>query len=230
MNFDYTFITLWGFILFEPMVILTNLVMFITALYYFKQLWSYNHRYSRQKALFILMIGISGLFGSVAHAVHFQLGDTFFNTVLFLMNSISLLSILFCFSAAYYYLSKETGGKKWVNAFVWIWIIALVVITFLQNEFVLVKIHAAIVLVFTLIVYSLYTTRYDPGSKYIVFGILVAFMSIVTHSLKINLHEWFNYKDISHVIMIASLYLIYKGADLNSENLLAEVPVRTIEK
>jgi hypothetical protein len=225
MNFDYTFITVKGFILFEPMVILTNLIMFAMALYYFRQLWSYNHRYSRQKALFILMIGISGIFGSIAHAVHFQLGDTFFNTVLFLMNSLSLLSILFCFSAAYYYLSKEKGGKKWVNTFVWLWVIALLIITFLQNEFVLVKIHAGIVLVFSLIVYSLYDTRKDPGSKYIVSGILVAFLSIVTHSLRINLHEWFNYKDISHVIMIVSLYLIYKGADLNSENLLAEVPV-----
>lgn len=225
MNFDYTFITVKGFILFEPMIILTNLIMFAMALYYFRQLWSYNHRYSRQKALFILMIGISGIFGSIAHAVHFQLGDTFFNTVLFLMNSLSLLSILFCFSAAYYYLSKEKGTKKWVNTFVWLWVIALLIITFLQNEFVLVKIHAGIVLVFSLIVYSLYDTRRDPGSKYIVSGILVAFLSIITHSLRINLHEWFNYKDISHVIMIVSLYLIYKGADLNSENLLAEVSV-----
>lgn len=225
MNFDYTFITVRGFILFEPMIILTNLIMFAMALYYFRQLWSYNHRYSRQKALFILMIGISGIFGSIAHAVHFQLGDTFFNTVLFLMNSLSLLSILFCFSAAYYYLSKEKGTKKWVNTFVWLWVIALLIITFLQNEFVLVKIHAGIVLVFSLIVYSLYDTRRDPGSKYIVSGILVAFLSIITHSLRINLHEWFNYKDISHVIMIVSLYLIYKGADLNSENLLAEVSV-----
>ncbi|MBL7903075.1 MAG: hypothetical protein JNK73_13850 [Bacteroidia bacterium] len=207
------------------MIILTNLIMFAMALYYFRQLWSYNHRYSRQKALFILMIGISGIFGSIAHAVHFQLGDTFFNTVLFLMNSLSLLSILFCFSAAYYYLSKEKGTKKWVNTFVWLWVIALLIITFLQNEFVLVKIHAGIVLVFSLIVYSLYDTRRDPGSKYIVSGILVAFLSIITHSLRINLHEWFNYKDISHVIMIVSLYLIYKGADLNSENLLAEVSV-----
>lgn len=225
MNFDYTFITVRGFILFEPMIILTNLIMFAMALYYFRQLWSYNHRYSRQKALFILMIGISGIFGSIAHAVHFQLGDTFFNTVLFLMNSLSLLSILFCFSAAYYYLSKEKGTKKWVNTFVWLWVIALLIITFLQNEFVLVKIHAGIVLVFSLIVYSLYDTRRDSGSKYIVSGILVAFLSIITHSLRINLHEWFNYKDISHVIMIVSLYLIYKGADLNSENLLAEVSV-----
>ncbi len=224
MNFDYTFITIKGFILFEPMVILTNLILFACALYYFRQLWSYNHRYSRQKALFILMIGISGLFGSVAHAVHFQLGDAFFNTMLFLMNSISLLSILFCFSGAYYYLSKEKGTKKWVNTFVWLWVIVLLIVTYLKNEFVLVKIHAGIVLLFSLIVYSLYDTRKDPGSKYIVSGILVAFLSIITHTLRINLHAWFNYKDISHVIMIASLYLIYKGVDLNSENLLADEP------
>jgi len=212
------------------MVIVTNLILFACAIYYFRQLWNFNHRYSRQKALFILMIGISGIFGSIAHAVHFQLGDAFFNTVLFLMNGLSLVSILFCFSGAYYYLTKEKGAKKWVNVVVWLWLITLLIITFQQNKFLLVKIHAGIVLVFSLIVYSLYDTRNDPGSKYIVSGILVAFLSIVTHSLKINIHEWFNYKDISHVIMIVSLYLIYKGVVLNSESLLARKPVPVVSQ
>jgi hypothetical protein len=75
------------------------------------------------------------------------------------------------------------------------------------------------VLLYSFIVHLITYFRKQPGSGVIAGGILVSFLSILTHSIRLSFSEWFNYKDVSHVIMIISIIFIFVGAKLKMDNL-----------
>jgi hypothetical protein len=164
----------------------------------------------------MFFLGISSFFGAIDHAIHYQLGTIFFKGILFLMNAFSLASIYFCFRAAYTYTNLHKEPSKKYIYFVIVWISILLILSAVTGNFEIIKIHAAIVLVYSLIVhYRVYKRTHEDGSRRVVIGILISFLPIIVHSLKFSLSEWFNYKDIAHMIMIISLIIIYKGARLN---------------
>lgn len=216
MQFDYTYITIFGFILFEPLIALTNFIMLLSTLYYYSQLKKFETRFSRQFALFILLTGLTGIFGTLAHGVHYQWGDRFFNVVLFLMNLTSLLSVLFCFFGVYSYLKQESDKANRVSWMAWAWMAVVTYYTLIYNEFTVVKVHVGVVSAFTLIAFSMKRIKDDPGSKFIVSGILLAMLAVLVHTLHIRFHDWFNHKDLAHVIMLFGLYKFFRGVELNS--------------
>lgn len=100
------------------------------------------------------------------------------------------------------------------------WVLALLIFSGIQGNFLIIKIHAAIALLYSFIVhYIVYRRTEEKGSGLVVLGIFISFLPIIVHSLKFSIDEWFNYKDIAHVIMIISLVVIYKGARLISDGL-----------
>ncbi|MES2678745.1 MAG: hypothetical protein V4635_02620 [Bacteroidota bacterium] len=220
MNFDYTYIFLFGRQIFEPMVIVTNFILLLISIYCFRQLVKFRSAYPSQMAWFIIIMGVSGCFGAAAHAMHYQYGKTIFDVIFFISNTLNLLAIYFCFKASYTYSSfwGRPLSRKF-SIFVLAWVGVLIIVTLINNTFLLIKIHAGIALVYSLIVHYLgYKKNNDKGSRVIVTGISVSFLSIVVHSLHLSLHEWFNYKDIAHVIMIAALVIIYRGIRMNAES------------
>jgi hypothetical protein len=215
LNFDQTYITIFGRILFEPVTFATNTVMMLFCVLVFVNLSKYKLALARQWAWFFLLIGISSQCGAVAHGVQYQLGDAFIRTVVFLVNALSLIAIYFCFKAAntYYFMAKPNSGKL-VTYLVIFYIAVLLAVTFIQNNFLLIKIHAGVVLLYSFIIHLIAMSRKQAGSANIAAGIFISFLSILVHSIKLSFHEWFNYKDISHVIMIISLAVIYSGVTL----------------
>lgn len=206
------------------MTILTNFLIFIFSIYFFKQLTKFNHPYSNSWAWFVFLVGISSCFGSVAHAVHYQSGRTFFEVIFYIMNALNLISIYFCFRAPYIYNTKDkTSPSKKIVYLVIVWISALLIYTLFQNQFLIIKIHAGIVLLYSLIIHIMFYKRYnESGSGFVVLGISISFVSIVVHSFKLSIDEWFNYKDFAHVIILFSLMFIFKGVKLNAEKLILE--------
>ena len=222
MNFDHTYIVLFGKIFYEPVVILTNAITTLLCIYCFLRLRKFRTELSNYWAWFFMLIGVSACFGSMAHGVQHQLGDTFLRTVVFMVNALSLVAIYFCFKAANTYFFMNRSNKPYVTWLVIAWIVILLVITFVKNNFVLIKIHAGIVLLYSLVVHLITYFRKQPGSGIIAAGIIVSFLSILTHSIRLSFHEWFNYKDVSHVIMIISIIFIFVGAKLKMDNLSDE--------
>ena len=213
MEFGSTYIFLFGFKLFEPVVLLTNVIFFVLCAVFYINLNTFKHAYSKQMALFLLLLGISSFFGGIGHTMQKQMGDAFFSLILFLMNAFSLLSIYFCFRSAYTFFNLERPTNKVYLYFVMLWILILLIICAINGSFLLIKIHAGIVLIYSLIVhYLVYRRNKDKGSELVVIGILISFLPLIVHSLRITLHEWFNHKDLAHLIMIISLIIIYQGA------------------
>jgi len=224
LNFDYTYVTLFGRPIFEPMVLVTNSVLLLVCVFCFKQLVKFKSAYSSQMAGFIIMIGISSFLAAIDHAAHYQLGKLFFDLVFFVSNLLNLIAIYLLFKASYnYYTFAYNNINKYVLILIPLWLIVLLFVVILNNNFLIIKIHAAFVLVYTLVVHLLvYRKNREIGSRFIVFGVSISFLSIIVHSVKFSFHAWFNYKDIAHVIMIIALIIIYIGIKKNSEAIVSE--------
>lgn len=118
------------------------------------------------------------------------------------------------------YTLNKKGPNKNVMYLITAWILVLLTFTLFKNNFLIVKIHAGIVLLYSFIVHLLvYKRTKEEGSKLVAIGISITFIPIIIHSLKFSIHEWFNYKDISHVIIFIALLVIYKGVKITSGKL-----------
>lgn len=167
---------------------------------------------------FLVLVGISSCFGSVAHAVHYQAGKLFFDVIFYIMNALSMLSVYFCFNAPYTYYNIAKPSKNKILPFIVMgWIALVLIYTLIQNNFLIIKIHAGIVLLYSFITHlTIYIKTKEKGSGTVVLGIGISFFSIIIHSLKLSVCEWFNYKDMAHVIISISILYIYKGAKIVS--------------
>ncbi len=56
-----------------------------------------------------------------------------------------------------------------------------------------------------------YRTR-DKGSSTIILAVLIASCAALIFMNKLSLHTWFNYLDISHVVMALAAWVFYRGA------------------
>ncbi len=215
VNFDSTYIFLFGFKFFEPITILTNLSILVFCIYATLKLHRYKLKTVKLWRNFFLLIGLSSVLGSVAHALHEQLGSNVLNFFVFAMNSVSLIAVYYFYRAAFNYFHHEKISISYTyNFIVVLWVLVLLTITYFQNKFLLVKIHAGIVLLYSLMIHVITMQRGYKGSGWIVSGILVSLSSIFIHSLKLSVSDWFNYKDISHLIMLTSCILMYLGVKM----------------
>jgi hypothetical protein len=220
LNFDYTYFAFGRFLVFEPLIIVTNVIFFVICYACYRRLGVFRHGYGTRMGLFTLWTGISSLFGAAAHAIHYQLGDESLKVIVYAMNACSLIAIYFCFRGSYTYSAKKNGGSLLLVRVVKGWVLALLIAAAIYQNFVLIKIHAGLVLTYALLAHIVMHGRNRwSGNISVITGIVVSFFSIIVHTLKFSLHEWFNYKDIAHVIMIGSLLLLWKGMREISEKL-----------
>jgi hypothetical protein len=212
VNFDYTYIALGDFLIFEPLIIVSNSIFLALCLRYCIQLRRFGNAYGTHMGNFLFWMGIGSIFGAVCHSVHYQLGVKFFLITLYLMNACSLLSIYFCFIASQAYVQTNVRRAKAVRAVIVLWVLALLVAAAIYREFLLIKIHAALVMIFTLVVHIIMLRRSEwQANLWFIWGIAISFLSVIVHSMKLSLHEWFNYKDLAHVFMIIALMVMFRG-------------------
>jgi hypothetical protein len=190
------------------------------------QLRRLHNLYPSRMASFILWLGISSVFGAVAHSVHYQLGTFFFNVVFYLMNASSLVAMYYCFSGTYTYFGRSGPRARNIRIAVAIWLIVLLLLAAIYRQFLLIKVHAGIVLIYSMGVHwVMYRANSWPGNRLYVIGGIFSLGSVLVHSLRLSVTEWFNYKDIAHVFMIAALIVMARGIRLIGDRLTAE-PVR----
>ena len=213
MNFDYTYIVLSGFPVFEPMILLTNTVFFLISIYFFYRLRRIPGAYPHQMKMFLLTLGVSTFFGALAHAVHYQLGMGTFRVLFSLMGLFSMLSMYYCFRAAYTVsLDGAAPSARWINGVI-IYILFALVVSLATASFRLIEINGGLALLFSLWMhYRSYSRLGGRGNFLVIMGIIISMLSIVAHVAKISFHEYFNHKDVAHVIMIVALLFIGRGA------------------
>lgn len=229
MNFDYTSINLAGLLIFEPLVLLTNSLLFLIGLWFYLKLRKAPGEYGRRKGIFILMLGISSLLGGLAHAIHEQFGTLFLKLIIAGCHLFSLASAYYCLLGSYQLYADASGKNNyWIKRIALSWFSLVLILVAYTNQFAIITAHAGLVLMFSLWVH-LKAMRLDySGSGYVAAGISTSFVSVAVHLSKFSLHEWFNYKDIAHVFMIIALLFIGKGILIGNERSIEEGEVEPL--
>jgi hypothetical protein len=214
-----------GIIILEPMTAATDLLLAVFCIYFYNRLRLPKPSEPLLKfwRLFFLIMGISTLFGTMAHGLRHYMSDDVFKFAWMGMNLSSVLSSYFLLLATIEMMRGD--NEELLRRLQLIALIVTLLITgatLALNEFSLIKIYAGFVVL--LAVYRNYATFKQgvKGTGLIAFGFGLSMLSILVHTAKFSLHEYFNFKDLSHIIILVSLYFIFMGAMIRTRMITAE--------
>ncbi|HET8861195.1 DUF6962 family protein [Marivirga sp.] len=207
-------IELWGIRIDEPIVTLTDLlVSFLCFLYFYKMAKSHKKGkvFTYFKYYFLIM-GLATTFGGlIGHAFYYEFSKAW-KLVGWI---ISMFAIMLIERGAIEH-TRIVLNKKYVkimgivNIIEFLIFLGLVLFTL---DFFYVQLHSGyglMFVVFTIEALLLYKTK-NEASKYIMAGIGFAALSALAFATKFNIHEWFNFLCLSHVMMAVATIYMYGG-------------------
>lgn len=206
-------IELFGLRVDEPITWLTDmLVAGIGFMAFLKTASKTNSHAIQLYRYFFLFTAISTFVaGFIGHAFAYRVGFEY----RMIGWVFGVASIAFAQFAALYHTRTSIGENffvllKIVNG---IELAIIIIVLALFRLFVIVEIQAAIglVLVVTILEAIHYTKTRSRLSIQMVYGVGITVLAVIAHVGKLAISSWFNHMDLGHVLMAASLFVMYKG-------------------
>jgi hypothetical protein len=208
-------IQLFGVKILEPSSVISSLMMTVICMYAFFQLnkQKEKHRMNHLMQYFFLFMGLATAIGGVlGHGFLYLTGMRGKIPGWFA----SMIAVALFERAAIWHIKPllhQNIGKAlgWLN---YVELAIFFVLAFVTLNFVVVEVHAfyGLFLMLFLIECYVYKHKKDPGSKDIFVATFLGAVSAGLHALKFSFGEWFNYNDISHLAMGASIWYYYQGS------------------
>jgi hypothetical protein len=205
-----TSVLIAGLKIMEPVAAITDLMITVLCVYIFLTLYK-PQRINRHWPFFFLVMGVSTFCGAIAHGGKAEMNQDAF---LFVWLTMQLLICLANYIAQMATLESYFPGHPRIRAFRMVCLLQLFVffgLVVYMQAFWIASLNTALSLIPIMIINMSHKRRDRNASAYIAGGISVAFVTAIVHSQKISLHRWFNYKDISHVLIMISFYLMFTG-------------------
>lgn len=202
--------------LMEPTTVITNLITGGLCLYFFKKLTQQPVQFTLGSnwKFFFLYMGISSIIGAFTHGLKSYFGNDNYYYLWLFMNLSGIPCSYFLLQANIELSKLSDSLKQLLKKLSIVLTATLTLLVIGLNDFLFIKINAGFVILLTL--YN-HLKRYNEGHQgngFIFVGFFVSTLSIVVHTMKLSYSDWFNFKDISHVIMSISLYIIFLGVML----------------
>lgn len=207
-----------GLVVRDPVTALTNVLIFVTALWWFLHLKKHSGSYvhSRFWARFTLGIGSASFIGAIVHGFSFYTDEDQHLIAWLLMCIIQGIGVSMAQVAVF-----ATASPRWrIGLFVvtGLQFLAFVAGMLLVQSYEIAKFHVALGLLPILIAYALQGLRGDKGKTWIALGILISALTAVVHTFKLSFSVWFNYNDIAHLLIISSIILIGNGVRMAGDD------------
>lgn len=213
-------IEIFGILIMEPVVTLTDLLVTAVCLYAYIKLRKANrpgqsHQYFR--LYFLIMALATALGGITGHAFQYALGLEWKLPGWL----ISMLAVSSLERGAISFLSPIVPNRvsNFLEVANIIELLAFAALSFITLNFFFVQVHSAYglgLVLFPLCFYAFWKTG-NAGAKIICLSVLFTILAAVFYTSKISISPWFNHLDISHCIMAIGAYLFYRGADKMGE-------------
>lgn len=218
-------ITVAGLTIGEPVTSLTDIVLAVISFTLFARIKNRLNEsfFNNSWRMFFLFMGISTGTGALAHALNGTEAIWWYNTLFMAMTVFSSISVFFALKATIRFTNMDSGVRKFLTITNFVLLAVFMAYTFISNNFEIFKIHAAAGLFLIFLTHFIAWQRSHSGSGWIMSGMGISFFTVLIHTQQFSLSPWFNYKDISHVIMMVSLVMIYNGIHMMSENLKLSV-------
>ncbi|MBL7883331.1 MAG: hypothetical protein JNL69_04645 [Bacteroidia bacterium] len=204
-----TSITIGGFVIYEPTTVFTDLLISILCLIFIKKIKNKSSATNNWK-LFFAFFSLATFIGACSHAFFKEHTGATYNFFWLSMQVLNMISVFFAQQGTYYsVLVTKPHSHLWRISY-YLQLILFVSSVFIFHNFIVVVIDNAIGLIPIMIVYYLHKDD-NVGYKFISGGILISFFTAFIHGAKLSLHAYFNQNDISHCLLMISLYYMYIG-------------------
>ncbi len=206
-----TQIHLFGFLINEPVTVLTDIIISLMCWYFAYRL---NFKSDQQKMLsawklFILTLGISSFFGGISHALTPDTAERAFFKLI--QNFTSLYSNYYLFLGIIYIGQYKEITTKRLKLYTLILILVIAVVTYFINKFIVILICSGITVILGLLQnYKAHKLGFKGCGK-IALGFLISVGAIIIFLGKISFSKWFNHNDFSHIVVMASITCIFLG-------------------
>ena len=208
---DTTQIEVLGLTITEPFTLLTNWTVAGFSFYFGHMLFHFNSGDKQAKywSIFFAFMGIASMTGGTAHGFINYVGNNFHNAAWIFTGiavfgaQLSALEVI-----------KET---RICIPLKWFMIIELLVMTaaiILYQSFDVVIINSALGLIGIVLPIQLYGYKLLKMKRngIIALGIVSNVAPALILAGKFSYNRWFNFNDLSHIVMIGCFYIIYLGA------------------
>lgn len=206
----------------EPMTSLTDIGIAITSFICVARIRNRLNESGFYNAwrMFFLFMGISTSIGTIAHALNGSRAVELFNILWMCMITASSIAVFFANEATIRFMNPNATARKYMQAINSIALLIFIVLTFALNDFEIFKYHAAAGVLFIFFTHLTAWIRSHWGSGWLVAGMGLSICTVFIHTIEFSFSTWFNYKDISHVIMVLSLIFIYNGIRAMNDSLV----------
>ena len=208
-------IQVFGVTILEPSTVISSLMMTVICIYAFihlNKLGRVHRMYTQLQYFFLFMAIATAIGGVLGHGFLYMTGQRGKIPGWFA----SMIAVALFERAAIWHIKPLLPAKGglylgWLN---YLELLIFFVLTFITLNFIVVEIHAfyGLFLMLFLIEIYVYKKRKDPGSVNIFIATALGAASAGLHALKFSFGPWFNYNDISHITMGASIWFYYQGA------------------
>jgi len=207
-------IDIFGFHLMEPVTVITDLLVAGVCFYAWHQIKKMNPKTKAQlyTQIFMLLMGIAATLGAILghgliHIVHplFKIPGWYF----------SMFSIAFIERAAISQASA-TMPKRIASFFLKLNIVELIILCIIviaTIEFKYVEFHSAygfLIVVLFFHAYNFKKTK-NKGSRLMLLNTILLLIAVFIFNYPVVLHTFFNHRDLAHIVMACSIYVIYRA-------------------
>ena len=212
MSFDPSFFKEILSILREPVTSITDMMLSSSCFYFFFAIPKIKKGvpFLSDWRKFFLFLGISTFLGAIAHGIFHSKNDGIYDVVWIIMQLFSGLSVFYAQSAAFGQLENSRTRNIWLNISIIQFLIFGFSVFYFFN-FKVVAINSLIAMIQLILIFFPVKLEDWAYRALISSGFLISFLTVYVHQQKLSYSRYFNYKDISHVIMYFSLLLIFRG-------------------
>lgn len=206
--------SMFGLCLQEPMALVTNWIISITAFVLYFRLRNAENEFQQNWRTFYFFFGLSTFFSGFGHVL-FNYFDVYGKYPTWILGMIA------AYHAGKAMISLNALSPLTKKAYSWVLYVklltfALLALTF--KSFVFVMLDAVITYLFFCLGFGIYYWRKGVSSfKYTVIAVIILFPSIFIFTLQFNPHLWFNKDDLSHVLMAFTIIFFYLGVSRLNE-------------
>jgi hypothetical protein len=219
--------SLFGLCLQEPMALVTNWIIAITAFILYFRIKDPVTAFQQSWRKFYFYFGLSTFFSGFGHVL-FNYFDVYGKYPTW------ILGLIAAYHAGRAMISLNVISPNAQKMYSWVLyakLTSFALLALILQSFIFVMVDAVITYLFFCLGFGIYYWRKGINSfKYTVIAVLILFPSIFIFTLKINPHIWFNKDDLSHVLMALTIIFFYLGVSrLNEIELKRIVSLKELE-
>jgi hypothetical protein len=208
---DTTHIEFFGITITEPFTWLTNWTVARFSFYFGHMLFHAKRGDKQAKywSIFFVFMGIASMTGGTAHGFINYVGNNFhlaawiFTGIAVFGAQLSALEIV-----------KDARVYSPLKWFIIIEVLVMTASVIIYQNFESVRINSALGLVGIVLPIQLYGYKFLGMRRngIIAIGIISNVLPALIAANKYSYNRWFNFNDVSHIVMIVCFYIIYLGA------------------